>query len=114
MFGGAQHSLFTRRSKEELGLSLKILRPLWLNQSFFNEVVDKKDYHELCIYFLMDISDSAILDKGDKFTFKEEAHANFFEWLPFERLKNEYFYPAFLKESIFHLPSVFTIRTETE
>lgn len=112
--GETAEQAVVREVKEELGLSLKILRPLWLNQSFFNEVVDKKDYHELCIYFLMDISDCAILDKGDKLSFKEEAHANFFEWLPFERLKDEYFYPAFLKESIFHLPSVFTIRTETE
>jgi len=37
-----------------------------------------------------------------------------FKWLAFEQLKEEYFYPLFLKKEIFHLPDVFTIRTETE
>ena len=37
-----------------------------------------------------------------------------FEWLKFERLKEEYFYPIFLKEAIFKLPKAFTIRTEYE
>jgi hypothetical protein len=37
-----------------------------------------------------------------------------FEWLDFGRLKNEYFYPIFLKEDIYNLPDVFTIRTEIE
>ena len=37
-----------------------------------------------------------------------------FEWLEFDRLKDEYFYPLFLKKDIFNLPEVFTIRTEIE
>ncbi len=48
-----------------------------------------------------------------------------FEWLDFERLKDEYFYPlflkkeifnlpVFLKKEIFNLPESFTIRTEHE
>ncbi len=37
-----------------------------------------------------------------------------FEWLPFERLKDEYFYPIFLKSEIDNLPESFTIRTEFE
>ena len=36
------------------------------------------------------------------------------EWLKFDRLKNEYFYPLFLKEDIFRLPEEFTIRIERE
>lgn len=37
-----------------------------------------------------------------------------FEWLSFDRLESEYFYPLFLKKEIFHLPDTFTIRTERE
>ena len=37
-----------------------------------------------------------------------------FEWISFDRLKNEYFYPNFLKKEIFTLPDNFTIRTEIE
>ena len=37
-----------------------------------------------------------------------------FEWLDFDQLKEEYFYPLFLKKEIFNLPNEFTIRTEIE
>ncbi len=103
-----------RESQEELGIVPKIIRPLWLNQAFFTEDVDKIDYHELCVYFLMDISETDILDRGENFTHLENGHSQYFEWLPFERLGDEYFYPIFLKKDIFNLPESFTIRTERE
>lgn len=55
-----------------------------------------------------------MLSKGDSFTLQEGPHTHTFEWLEFSQLKNEYFYPLFLKEAIFHLPDSFTIRTEVE
>jgi len=103
-----------REVREELGITAKISRPLWLNQAFFNEDVDHLDYHELCIYFLMDLSDTGLLNRGRKFTAQEGSRTHSFEWLAFERLKDEYFYPIFLKTEIFHLPDHFTIRTEIE
>ena len=112
--GETAENAVIREVREELGITPKIVRPLWLNQAFFKEDVDKLDYHELCIYFLMDISDTDLLSKGEKFTLKERHHTHDFEWLEFERLKDEYFYPLFLKKDIFNLPSVFTIRTEWE
>ena len=105
-----------REMQEELGATLKIIHPVWLNQAFFTETedVDNLFYHELCIYFLMDISGTDLLNNGDKFTKIEGKHTHEFEWLEFSRLKDEYFYPLFLKEEIFNLPSEFTIRTEIE
>ena len=103
-----------REIREELNVSAKIVRPLWLSQCFFNEDVEKLDYHELCIYFLLDISDTDLLEKGDLFVLNERDHTHAFEWLPFERLKDEYFYPVFLKSEIFCLPEHFTIRTDYE
>ncbi len=44
----------------------------------------------------------------------EGRQTHTFEWLAFERLKDEYFYPLFLKKDIFNLPYEFTIRTEIE
>lgn len=99
---------------EELGITPKIIRPVWLNQAFFTEEVDKLRYHELCIYFLMDVSETDLLKNGNTFTRTEGKHTHIFEWLAFSRLKNEYFYPLFLKKEIFHLPSEFTFRTEME
>lgn len=103
-----------REVKEELEITATIVRPLWLNQSFFNEDVDHLNYHELCVYFLMDISRTSLLEKGDRFMLHEGKHTHWFEWLPFERLAEEYFYPIFLKTAIFDLPEHFTIRTEYE
>lgn len=103
-----------REMQEELGITPKILRPVWLNQAFFTEDVDNLFYRELCIYFLMDISETDLLNNGDKFTKTEGKRTHVFEWLEFSRLKDEYFYPLFLKEEIFNLPSEFTIRTEIE
>ena len=71
----AEHAV-VREVQEELCVTTKVIRPLWLNQAFFTE--------------------------------------DDFEWLEFERLEKEYFYPLFLKKEIFHLPEKFTIRTECE
>lgn len=74
----------------------------------------RKFTKEPCIDFLMDITDTDLLSKGSKFSLREGHHRHDFEWLPFERLKDEYFYPLFLKKEIYNLPSAFTIRTERE
>lgn len=103
-----------REVSEELGVTAKIIRPLWLNQAFFTEDVDLLHYHELCIYFLMDITETDLLARGNVFTVKEGSKTHTFEWLSFDRLKDEYFYPLFLKEAIFDLPDQFTIRSEFE
>lgn len=103
-----------REVQEEIGVTSKIIRPLWLNQAFFTEDVDNLNYHELCIYFLMDITETDLLTRGNVFTSKEGQRTHIFEWLEFNRLKDEYFYPLFLKRDIFNLPDEFTIRTEME
>lgn len=103
-----------RECEEELEAKPEIIRPLWLNQAFFTEDVEKIRFHEICVYFLMDISKTDILLRGDKFIFFENEAEHSFEWIPFDRLKNEYFYPNFLKKEIFTLPDNFTIRTEIE
>lgn len=112
--GETAEGAVVREMKEELGVTAKVVRPLWLNQAFFNEDVSKINYHELCLYFLMDVSDTDLLSRGEKFTVNEGNKTLTFEWLAFERLKDEYFYPLFLKEEIFNLPSEFTLRTELQ
>ena len=109
----AEHAII-REAEEELGITPGIIRPLWLNQSFFKEDVDHLNYHEICIYYLTDISGTDLPDKGERFTLREGQHVHDFEWLAFERLQDEYFYPVFLKTAIFDLPEHFTIRTEYE
>ena len=112
--GETAENAVVRELYEELGIKAKIIRPLWLNQGFFTEDVDGLRYHELCLYFLMDVSDTDLLSRGKSFKSNEGKRTHSFEWLAFERLKEEYFYPLFLKKDIFNLPEVFTIRTEIE
>ncbi len=103
-----------RELQEELGVTPKIIRPLWLIQSFFTEDVDHLKYHELCLYFLLDVSDTGLLSRGDTFTLTEGKHTHRFEWLEFGRIKNEYFYRLFLKEKIFDLPESLALLTTYE
>ena len=112
--GETAEAAVIREVEEELGVTPKIVRPLWLNQAFFTEDVDDLHYHELCIYFLMDITDTDLLSRGEAFPSNEGHRTHQFEWLAFERLKDAYFYPLFLKTEIFDLPNTFTIRTELE
>ena len=102
-----------REIQEELNIECNIIRPLWLSQSFFNEDVDEIEYHELCIYYLIELSDKDLYKK-DKFTLNERNHTFEFKWLEFDKLKDEYLYPLFIKKEIYNLPEHFTIRTDYE
>lgn len=112
--GETAENAVIREIREELGVTPKIVRPVWLNQAFFTENVNNLHYHELCIYFLMDITDTDLLSRDKNFTTNEGDRIHTFEWLEFAQLKDEYFYPVFLKKDIFNIPDVFTVCTETE
>ena len=103
-----------REVREELGIEARIIRLLWLSQAFFTEDVDGLAYHELCLYFLLDAAQTDLLSRGEGFTRQEGPHTHDFEWLPFDRLRDEYFYPIFLKTEIYHLPEHLTLRTDRE
>ena len=74
----AEHAVI-REVEEELRITPRIIRPLWLNQGFFTEDVDQLRYHELCLYFLMDVSGTGLLDRGERFTLHEGSHKHDFE-----------------------------------
>ncbi len=112
--GETAENAVIREIREELNVTPKIVRPLWLDQSFFTEDVDHLKYHELCLYYLLDVSDTQLPSRGETFTLTEGKHIHRFEWLEFDRIKNEYFYPLFLKEKIFDLPESLTLLTTYE
>ena len=46
-----RNMLWLEKYKRSFCVTTKVIRPLWLNQAFFTEDVDKLNYHELCLYF---------------------------------------------------------------
>ena len=50
----------SREMKEEIGVEIKIIRPLYFVENFFN--FEGKDYHEISIFYLMEFPpDSKII-----------------------------------------------------
>ena len=103
-----------RELKEELGIDGEIIRPLWLNQSFFEEDITHELFHELCLYYLVDISKNDGLFTDNTFISKDHEQLFRFEWISFDRVSKEYLYPSFLKKKIFHLPEHLEILCEYE
>ena len=103
-----------REIKEEMNVDAEIVRPLWVCQNFFTEKVNKDRYHEICFYFLVDISKTDILEKGNKFVLKEGKHTLTFEWLNISELNEKYLVPAFIKKEIVNLPETLKLITVIE
>ena len=103
-----------REIREELGIEAKIIRPLWLNQGFFVEDVTGERFHELCLYFLMDASETDLFTRGENFEQWEGKKHHSFHWLPVDSLQEEYLYPVFIREKIRHLPEQLTLQAEYE
>ena len=103
-----------REVREELDICARIDRALWFNQSFFVEDVTGERFHELCVYYLVDVSNTDLLARGDCFDGMEKRHRHRFEWLSFDRVETEYLYPLFIKKHIRKLPSTLQMMVEYE
>ena len=101
-----------RELQEELGITAKIQRPLWLVQNFYQEDVNREHYHELGLYVLVDVTDTDLLSRGETFTTTEGTQTNTFRWVDFKDLENMYLYPLFIKQAIFRLPDSLQLITE--
>lgn len=101
-----------RELEEELDIKVSINRPLWLCEKFYIEEQNNKQYHEICLYFLIDFSNTNLLLRGDKFTKQEDSKTLLFEWVNFDELKNMYIYPNFIKDKIYNIPNELVFITE--
>ncbi len=100
-----------REMKEETGLKVKIVRPLYFVENFF--FLNEKHYHEICIFYLMEFpSDSKIIFEKNTFRGKERVlcteHGPFynkylspiFKWVDLDDIEKLSVYPLFLRKSL--------------
>ena len=101
-----------RELKEELLIDAKIIRALWVDENFFIEDVNRKKYHEICIYYLIDVSQTDLLNRGEEFVIHEGNKTLTFKWLDIYTLDKQYLNPPFIKKEILNLPETLTLRVE--
>lgn len=97
-------SALLRELQEELHIQAKLLRALWFCQSFFTDAANGEYYHEICIYYLVDIEHTSLAASPERFSIPDNGHNHDFEWIPLDELKNIDLVPEFIKEEILHLP----------
>lgn len=105
-----------REMKEEIGVEIKIIRPLYFVENFF--YFEGKDFHELSIFYLMEFPpDSKIVFEKDTFHGKERElgfennsfHGKeldlIFKWVDINEVENLRLYPLFLRKSLKNIKS---------
>ncbi|MCL2576777.1 MAG: NUDIX hydrolase [Defluviitaleaceae bacterium] len=91
-----------REMKEELNINVNIDKLLWVGEQFFE--IYGEQYHEICYYYLLSADISEFKSNADKFEIVEDERVYEFKWVKTNELKNEVFYPIFIKERIYNLP----------
>ena len=91
---------------EELEIKSRIVRPLWIVQSYFSLDTTGEKFHEVAFYYLIDITgcDNEKLAQGLDLELTEKQTVHEFRWVGPEELENMYFYPLFLKKMIKDIP----------
>lgn len=97
-FGESTAEALVREVKEELKIDVDNYKPLWVNECFFT--VKTKYYHEIGMYYFVDISNTSFNCFQKIFEIKEGHRINTFEWLDIDNLENVILYPEFIKNEL--------------
>ena len=96
-----------REIKEELDVEVEATQLLWIVENFFVEQQSQEQFHEIGMYYLLQLTEDDILKRGQEFIMNEGGYKKLsFLWLPLEKIKHLNIYPLFLKERIMNLPQV--------
>lgn len=97
-FGESSEDALIREIREELKISITDYKPLWVNECFF--IDGGKKFHELGIYYLVDITNTDFHSFNSCFETEEESRINHYEWLNIDELESIPLYPLFIKQEI--------------
>lgn len=100
-FGESTCEALIREVKEELGININSFKPIWINECFFQE--KGINYHEIGMYYLVDIVDLQFNHFEKEFHLKEKQRTNYYEWLNIDNLSNMALYPEFIKKEIHNI-----------
>lgn len=96
-----------REIKEELDVEVEATQLLWIVENFFVEQQSQEQFHEIGMYYLLQLTEEDILKRGQEFIMNEGGYKKLsFLWLHLEKIKHLNIYPLFLKERIMNLPQV--------
>jgi len=96
-----------REIKEELNANVKVNRMLWIHENFFHEEYFKENFHEICFYYLLDMMDNKLIEKGEEFVLIESGkHTLTFLWKDICEIERLNIYPLLVKNNILQLPQV--------
>lgn len=97
-FGESSEDALVREIQEELGISITYYMPLWVNECFF--IDSGRKFHEIGIYYLVDISNTDFCHNEAVFKKEEANRSNTYEWLDIDNLDSVELYPKFIKDEI--------------
>lgn len=100
-FGESSAEALIREVNEELGVTVKDFRPLWINECFF--IDEGKRFHEIGLYYLVNIENTNFNRYETVFETKEASRINTYEWLETDKLNDIALYPLFIKDEIENL-----------
>ncbi len=93
-----------REMQEELGVTIKIERLLYIVENFFTDPNDI--CHELGLYFLITAPADSYLTQSLETIMREDEVGNHlrFDWLPIAHLESYALYPSFFQKSLQEIP----------
>lgn len=105
-FGEAAEQTLKREMREEISTEVEVVRLLWFVENFFTYA--GKNYHEIALYFLMQLPATCeyLVEPGPFEGEEEEGTKLIFRWFPRqpELLSSLPLLPSFLQTAIQRLP----------
>lgn len=102
--GESATTTLVREMQEELGVTVKVERMLYIVENFFTR--PRSFEHELGLYFLITApTDAYIYQSLESFTHADEEGNHLrFDWLPIGRLEELALYPPCFKKALQNIP----------
>lgn len=101
-----------RETDEELGVTARVIRPLWLCESFFQ--LGGRPVHEIAMYYLAGLDWDRLPALEGEFTLADsDGTEHIYRWLTEDEVRSSRIYPVPMQECWPDLPESFTFYSDT-